>query len=183
MQNHFPRHHPLGPGCPSTRLSTSQAKQAGWACVQYNSALDNHSIGRHAGRTCPHRIIFDCEVSTPGTELHKEAQARGGICADELWLIISSIRRCLSFQDGNDGGHGIRLPIRWDYVMDRILNAAPWEESCGPYGLLPEGAEFRGSGGGRGVVEAGRRNGMWRGLGWERWEGFAQGRYGMVMGG
>ncbi|KAL8753636.1 MAG: hypothetical protein Q9199_004903, partial [Rusavskia elegans] len=90
MPNNFPRHHPLGLDCPSTRLSCHQATQAGWAGSQYNSALDSHSIGRHNGKLCAHRTIFDAEHSTPGTELYKEAQERGGICADELWLIISS---------------------------------------------------------------------------------------------
>lgn len=168
MPNNFPRHHPLGPECPSTRLSYHQARQAGWASSQYNSALDNHSIGRHNGKLCPHRTIFDAEHSTPGTELHKEAQEREGICADELWLIISSVRRCASFLDGNEG-HGIRVPMKWDYVLDRILNAAPWEEACGPYGLLPEGADFVGRSGINGPVQAARNRGILVGMGWGRW--------------
>ncbi|KAL8671002.1 MAG: hypothetical protein Q9168_004473, partial [Polycauliona sp. 1 TL-2023] len=126
-----PRHHPLGPSCPSTRLSCYIARQAGWAGNTYNSALDLHGIGYHKGVTCPHRKLFDEEWATPGSVLHTEAQARGNICADELWLIANNVRRNASFWDPNEG-HGIRMPVKWDYVLDKIYNAAPWEEACGP---------------------------------------------------
>ncbi|KAL9626945.1 MAG: hypothetical protein Q9204_006922 [Flavoplaca sp. TL-2023a] len=164
-----PLHHPLGRSCPSTRLSYHQAKQAGWPGPQYNSALDLHGIGRHHGKLCPHRKIFDSEFNTPGTEIHTEAQGRGGgICADELWLIINNHRRRASFQDGNEG-YGITAPNKWDYVMDRIFNAAPWEESCGPYGLLPEGADFEGKSGSLTVVQAALNRGVKLGMGWVNW--------------
>lgn len=168
MPNNFPRHHPLGPECPSTRLSYYQAVQAGWPGPQYNSALDLHGIGRHNNNLCPHRKIFDSEFSTPGTVIHSEAQERGGISADELWLIINNQRCCASFQDGNEG-YGVRVPNKWDYVMDRILNASPWEESCGPYGLLPEGANFEGGFGILTVAQAGRDRGVMTGMGWKNW--------------
>ncbi|KAL8910665.1 MAG: hypothetical protein Q9172_007805, partial [Xanthocarpia lactea] len=132
----YPYHHPLGPNCPSTRLGTQQAQLVGIG-RRYNSSLDTHGIGRHQGQTCPHRIRFDAEASTPGTELYQAAQERGGICNDELWLRINELRRRAAVWDGNDG-YGIRFPDQWDHIMDRIMNAAPWEEACGPYGLKPK---------------------------------------------
>ncbi|KAL8857700.1 MAG: hypothetical protein Q9178_005735 [Gyalolechia marmorata] len=158
----YPYHHSLGPNCPSTRLTTQQAQLVGIG-PRYNSSFDTHGIGRHQGQTCPHRIRFDAEASTPGTELFQAAQDRGGICNDELWLRINELRRRAAVWDGNDG-YGIRLQDQWDCIMDRIMNAAPWEEACGPYGLRPKvygvrprpgfepGVGPGGGGGGRGAA-------------------------------
>ena len=53
--------------------------------------------------------------------------------------------------------------------MDRIFNASPWEESCGPYGLLPEGADFEGRSGMLTVVQVALDRGVKLGMGWANW--------------